>query len=75
MRCSLSNPQVWNVTVDVPRSISYLKYKFIAIDIKHNIYVERGPHHVIDVMNINEKEQFDVFEIGMRAIDENMIAV
>lgn len=80
LKCSSSNPSLWNIKIDIPKTISVLKYKYIAYDLKHTVYVERGQHHVIDVAshlakhNEDEIIQFDIFETGMRAVDDNMAA-
>lgn len=47
MRCSLANPELWGLTVEVPMGIPHFAFKYIAIDSAGVMWIEPGSPRLI----------------------------
>lgn len=70
MRCSLANPEMWGLTIDIPKTKSHFAYKYVAIDSDGVLWIDPGTPRVIDLRRCNtdsEIEQEDIFDRGVQS--------
>ena len=49
MRCSLANPELWGLTVEIPRDLPYFTFKYFALDSTGVMWIEPGSPRLVDL--------------------------
>lgn len=76
MKCSISNPGLWGVSVDVPRDHVRLAYLYLAVDVSGRCWLESSPPRVIDFGNYgfaSDISQEDTFERGTQSVRDTFL--
>lgn len=75
MRCSHLNPEIWGLTIEIPKDIQRFLYVYVLVEINGRISIEPGkPRALImgDNRFVNEIDQEDVFEHGIQSVHETL---
>ncbi len=77
MRRSLGNPDLWGLTIEIPKDIPRFLYQYLAVDANGRLWIEPGQPRVIDfgevVYNFGDINQEDLFEHGMQSVRDTFL--
>jgi hypothetical protein len=76
MRCSLATPELWGLTIELPKDVSHFAFKYVATDSSGVLWIEPGAPRVIDIHKASRErelrgggdiEQEDAFDNGLQS--------
>lgn len=77
MRCSHINPEIWGLTIEIPKDIPRFLYQYLVIDINGRILIDPGNPRFVGVgenrFHIGDINQEDLFEHGIPSVHDTYL--